>query len=153
MVTPGPPFAGSDLNQIWPFSVSSNGQNNWFSSLYCHWGKTTRHRPSHAIARAGWFRGPYARSVGAGPTPAHGTAGGEPLAVFSCCVGPVCAHQNPICCSITEYVANNTPRWANVRVPLLPSEGRRRNCWIREGGVSPQGSEEACGHGGKEVAQ
>jgi hypothetical protein len=30
-----------------------NGQNNLFSPLYCHWGKTTRHCPSHAIARGG----------------------------------------------------------------------------------------------------
>jgi hypothetical protein len=59
------------------------------------------------------------RPVGAGPTPAlHvGAVGGEPLAVFSCCVGPVGA-QNPIDCSITNYLANNTPRWANLRAYL-----------------------------------
>jgi hypothetical protein len=70
---------------------------------------------AHTQPGTGVVPGPL-RPVGAGPTPALGAVGGEPLAVFSYCLGPVGA-QNPIYCPITEYLANNTPAG---RICVLP---------------------------------
>ena len=92
MVTLGSPFAGSDPNQIWPFLLLLTAKIIGSPPSAAAGAKPPGTAPCMPLP--GVVPGPL-RPVGAGPTPAPGAVGGEPFAVFSCCVGPVGA-QNPI---------------------------------------------------------
>jgi hypothetical protein len=119
MATPSPSICWfrPEPNPALPLELVRDGQNNWFSPPLLPLGQNHPAPPlASCMPLPGVVPGSL-RPVGARPTPAPWAVGGAPFAVFSCCVGPVGA-QNPICFSITEYVPNNTPCWANVRAPL-----------------------------------
>jgi hypothetical protein len=103
---------GSEPNLA--LSVASNGQNNWFSPLYCRWGKTTRHRPLHAIARGG----------SGAPTPGRSRTHPGPRGSWWRAVRCVQLLCRPSRCSEPHLLLYNRiysqqhPPWANVRAPL-----------------------------------